>query len=295
MSGSRVSQFDRFMPPLLAVLQGLGGSARAEEATELVATALSVPDEVLDEVTAGGINRFYNRVAWARFYLVKSGYMDGSKRGVWSLTDKGLSSPPLTEAESARLVKEVRTGFGSAPGLQREESSTGEVATGDETPEAAEGLAAANWRDNLLGLIRGLPPSGFERLCQRLLRESGFAHVSVTGKTNDGGIDGVGVLHVNPFVSFKVLFQCKRYTGSVSSAQVRDFRGSMQGRADKGIIMTTGTFTSEARKESIREGVPPIELVDQEKLLEMFKSLELGLRQTVAYELDAGFFEQFRN
>lgn len=115
----------------------------------------------------------------------------------------------------------------------------------------------------------------------------------MTGKSGDGGIDGIGILQVNALVSFKVLFQCKRYAGSVAVAQVRDFRGAMMGRADKGIILTTGTFTSEARKEAIRDGAPQIELVDREKLIEMLEQLELGLKPRTTYEIDAGFFEGF--
>ena len=144
-----------------------------------------------------------------------------------------------------------------------------------------------------MNLMRSLPADGFERLCQRLLRESGFEKVAVTGKSGDGGLDGIGVLQMNPFVSFKVLFQSKRYSGSVSVSQVRDFRGAMMGRADKGIIITTGTFTSDAKKEAVRDGVPPIELVDGEKLLDMFESLELGLKPRIAYDIDDGFFDEF--
>src|SRR5690606_24875855 len=120
-------------------------------------------------------------------------------------------------------------------------------------------------RTELMNILLGLSPEGFERLCQRLLRESGFEKVEITGRSGDGGLDGIGVLQVNPVVSFIVLFQCKRYKGSVNPSQVRDFRGTMQGRADKGIILTTGTFTSEAKKEASRDGVPPIELVDGDK------------------------------
>ena len=126
------------------------------------------------------------------------------------------------------------------------------------------------------------------------MRESGFESVTVTGKSGDGGLDGIGILQVNAFVSFKVLFQCKRYSGSVNPSQVRDFRGAMMGRADKGIILTTGTFTSEAKKEAVRDGVPPIELVDGGKLLDMFETLELGLKPKKAYDIDEKFFDDFQ-
>ena len=117
----------------------------------------------------------------------------------------------------------------------------------------------------------------------------------MTGSSGDGGIDGYGTLQVNPLVSFKVLFQCKRYTKSVSPAHVRDFRGAMSGRADKGIIITTGTFTAEARREATRDGVPPIELIDGEKLVEMLAGLELGLRAVTTYEIDTAFFNEFES
>ena len=138
------------------------------------------------------------------------------------------------------------------------------------------------------------PPAGFERFCQRLLRESGFQEVTITGRSGDGGIDGIGMLQVNALVSFKVLFQCKKYAGSVTPSHVRDFRGAMTGRADKGIIITTGSFTSEARKEAVRDGAPPIELVDGEKLTGMLEKLELGLRPRQTFEVDAPFFEGYK-
>ncbi len=139
-----------------------------------------------------------------------------------------------------------------------------------------------------------LPPAGFERLSQRLLREAGFTQVMVTGQSGDGGIDGFGILQVNPLVSFKVLFQCKRYAKSVAPSQVRDFRGAMSGRADKGIIITTGTFTAEAKREATRDGAPPIELIDGEKLIDMLERLELGLKAVTTFEVEHAFFDEFK-
>jgi restriction system protein len=148
----------------------------------------------------------------------------------------------------------------------------------------------------LIELLRELPAPGFERFCQRLLRESGFEEVTVTGRSGDGGIDGIGILQVNSLVSFRVLFQCKKYGGSnsVTPSQVRDFRGAMTGRADKGIILTTGSFTSEAKREAVREGAPPIELVDGDKLVAMLEDLELGLLPVRAFQIQRSFFDQFK-
>lgn len=168
-----------------------------------------------------------------------------------------------------------------------EERSAGAV------PTEVEVIADTDHKFLLLELLKKVTPEGFERICARLLRESGFEKVTVTGGPKDEGIDGLGILQVNPFVSFKVLFQCKRYKGSVSRAQVGDFRNAMLGRADKGIIITTGTFTADARREADRDGAPPVELVDGEKLVEMFERVNLGLKQRVVYELDYSFFSDF--
>ena len=169
------------------------------------------------------------------------------------------------------------------------ETAEGQVIPGDEAV-----VIQQTYREEVAAKLQSLSSSGFERFCQRLLRESGFQEVTITGRTGDGGIDGIGILQVNAFVSFKVLFQCKKYQGSVSVTQVRDFRGAMIGRADKGIIITTGSFTAEARKEAVRDGVPPIELVDGEKLVVMLEQLELGLKPRTIYEIDSGFFDSFQ-
>jgi restriction system protein len=165
---------------------------------------------------------------------------------------------------------------------------------GEELAPEGETAELVDHRVKVLEVLQSLPASGFERFCQRLLRESGFGEVQVTGKSNDGGIDGIGILQVNALVSFKVLFQCKRYKGSVVPAQVRDFRGAMQGRADKGIILTTGTFTQEARREALRDGVPPIELVDGDKLIGMMEDLSLGLKPVRSWRVDDDFFRHFQ-
>ena len=167
----------------------------------------------------------------------------------------------------------------------------GNSETEDEAPETIA-RQTTDYRKELLTLLLRLSPAGFERLCQRLLRESGFVRVVVTGRSGDGGIDGHGTLQVNPLVSFKVLFQCKRYSNAVTPTQVRYFRGAMQGPADKGIVTTTGTFTAEARKEATRDGVPPIELVDGQKMIDMFSELELGLKPIKTFEIDADFFKE---
>lgn len=280
-------QFLRFFGPLLDALRGLGGSAKADEAVDRVASDLHVNDDVLNETLPSGGSRFRNQVAWARFYLVREGLIGSSKHGVWNLTETGFKTY-LTPEQAAEIFGKWTRIF-QAQRKQKEgsESVAEKVAEGT-------GALSKDYREETLALMLSLPPAGFERLSQRLLREAGFTQVTVTGQSGDGGIDGYGILQVNPLVSFKVLFQCKRYATSVSPSQVRDFRGSMSGRADKGIIITTGTFTAEAKREATRDGAPPIELIDGEKLIDMLERFELGLRPVTTYEIDVSFFNEFK-
>ncbi|MGG6269391.1 restriction endonuclease [Leptolyngbya sp. AN03gr2] len=291
MSGPK---FIRFFSPVLQALKGLGGSGRPSEVRDFIAKQLDLSEAERTELLEGGAPRFDNQVAWARFYLVKAGLVDSSKRGVWSLSDQGREIETLTPDQSLLLFKQIHSEFESdraSTNIIEEDEAVEESIAPNDTEVSDD----SSYRRKLLDMMLSLPPDGFERLCQRLLRESGFEQVTVTGRSGDGGIDGHGILQVNPFVSFKVLFQCKRYSGSVSSPQVRDFRGAMMGRADKGIILTTGTFTPDAQKEAVRDGVPPLELVHGEKLLDMFESLELGLIPRKTYDVDLHFFKEFQS
>lgn len=281
------AQFVRWFGPLLDALRKLGGSGSPDEVVDKIAAELSLPDDLQNELLPSGELRFRNQVAWARFYLVREDLLDSSKRGVWSLTEAGRRKNLSLEESREIFLRWVRI-FQE----QRKSKSAGLEPIQEQVAEAT-GAPSNDYRGQLLAKLLALPPNGFERLCQRLLRESGFTHVIVTGQSNDGGIDGHGTLQINPLLSFKVLFQCKRYAKSVSPSHVRDFRGAMAGRADKGIILTTGTFTAEARREASRDGVPPIELIDSEKLVEMLERLELGLKPVTTYEVNDTFFKEF--
>ena len=287
---SKGPQFVRYFAPLIKALHDLGGSGRPNEVEDAIAVALNMTQQERDEELKSGQSRFSNQVAWAKFYLAKAGLVESSARGVWTLTKQG-NAAILTHADALLMFKDVHQRMKN----DSVTSAPSQDAVDDAPLDTTDIVPTVDYRDTLLGLLRQLPPSGFENLCQRLLREAGFQDVYVTGKSGDGGIDGHGILEVNPFVTFRVLFQCKRYIGSVGSSQVRDFRGAMSGRTDKGIIMTTGTFTSDAKREAIRDGAPPIELVDGTKLVEMFARLKMGLKPIETYEVDYTFFEQFKS
>lgn len=233
-----------------------------------------------------GILRFDNQVAWARQYLVWEGLLDDSKRGVWTLSQKG-SSTFLDISEAREIfIKWVEIHQNANKSKTSAEISKRQE---EEEPEQLEHEIAPN----LLEVLQSVSPTGFEHVCKRLLREHGFESVTVTQASHDGGIDGYGTLELNPFVSIKVLFQCKRYKGTVSRAQVGDFKNAMIGRAEKGIILTTGTFSEDAKREATRDGAPPIELIDGKKLVELFEAVELGVKPKVIYEVEYNFFEQY--
>ena len=282
----RQSQFVQWMGPILEAIRELGGSGKPREVCDLIAERSAITDKRLEESLKSGQTRYYNQVHWARQYLVWEGLLDGSTHGVWALTPTGYATTLNDVAARKLFLKWVKI---HAAAKRKDGGEDGAAAAADD----ADVVEDQDHKYLLLELLKKVTPEGFERVCARLLRESGFEKVTVTGRPKDGGIDGIGILQVNPFVSFKVLFQCKRYKGAVSRAQVGDFRNAMIGRADKGIIITTGSFTSDARQEADRDGAPPVELVDGEKLVEMFERAKLGLKPRTVYELDHSFFTGF--
>lgn len=253
--------------PTLRALHTLGGSGSNEEINAKVAELMSLGEDVLEILhgATSGSEVGY-RLAWSRTYLKKFGLIENSSRGVWSLTSRGQSAASVDPKEVVAFVRSQRLSVGVTTG-----SDPGNA------PDEAE-QAEVPWQDRYLTFLQGLAPSSFERLIQRLLRESGFTHVEVTGRTGDGGIDGIGIARISGFLSFRVLFQCKRYQGSVSPSEIRDFRGAMQGRTDKGLFATTGSFSQKAIAEATRDGAPPIDLLDGQQLVERLKELGLGVR-----------------
>jgi restriction system protein len=287
---SSQAEFVKWFGPLLQALRDLGGSASPREAMEKIAETEKVPEAVREETLKSGQERFYNQVMWARQYLVWEGFIESGKRGVWSLTQQGKDVVLSLETARQIFLKQVQRQAKLRKVASGAAAKAPQVdAVPEDTPQADEDASLQGF----LRVVKGLSPSGFERLCMRLLRESGFERVQVTGRSNDGGIDGLGVLQLNDLMSFKVVFQCKKWEQSVPPKEIRDLRGAMDGRAEKGIFLTTSTFSSNARVEAERPGAVPIELVDGEKLFEMFKRHELGLKPRTVFDIDLSFFEQF--
>lgn len=283
-----VPSYDQLLNPTLEALHGLGSSASIDEIVGKVIENLSLPKEVVEQPHGrGNETELEYRLSWARTYLKKFGLIDNSARGVWSLSAEGMISQVVDPREVVRKVRQQDSSTLNA-------DDTGQIVTGpdgNQTLDWPEDIAP-KWRDTVIQILRELSPDAFERLCTRLLRESGFIEVEITGKSDDGGIDGRGIIRVGGLISFNVLFQSKRYQENVGASVVRDFRGAMIGRADKGLIITTAGFTRDAKKEATRDGAPPIDLIDGYLLAEKLKELKLGITTELveAVDVDKGWF-----
>jgi restriction system protein len=273
---SDLPAFEKYFPPTVQSMKQRGGSATIEELEEDVAKIMRLPESILSVPHKNSTrSQFQYELAWVRTYLKKATLAANSSRAVWSLTPEGEK---ISDKELLLVPKKVRW----------QQKSKNEKSQ----PHAVDDDSAEpDWQEQVLSALAEMKPDAFERLCQRILRESGFTRVEVTGRSGDGGIDGIGVLRVN-LVSFHVLFQCKRWKGSVGASVVRDFRGAMVGRADKGLIITPSTFTADARREATRDGAPAIDLVDGEALCGLLKDRQLGVTVKLVenVQVDSKFF-----
>jgi restriction system protein len=276
-------EFIKYINPVLTALQANGGAGNSSDIIEQVIEKLNITEADLEETTSNGQSKIRNQIQWARFYLFKAGLIDNAQRGIWRLTNEGLDKK-LTDEGVYSLFKSVQENVKkkTAPKPAKTEPAYENIPTEDEEHS-----------QSLINIIQNLPPAGFEKLCKRLLTEIGINEISITGGSGDQGIDGKGIVKLNDVVSLNIVFQCKKYKETVSPHHVRDFRGAMQGRGEKGLIITTGRFTKEAKNEANRDGVTPIELIDGDRLVELFEKFRLGLKPVTVFEIDQEFFKTF--
>jgi restriction system protein len=289
--------YREMLHPTLVVLDQLGGSGHKDEVNERAIALLGVTDEQLSveypPTSRAHGSKVMHRLAFARSSLKLAGALENSKRGVWALNDRGrellfLGEAAAKEADSVMRkqlrAKRLATATEPQPSMSPED---------DELEATDEVVTSADWKTPLLEILFELTPAQFERLSARLLREVGFTRVQVLGGADDKGLDGVGLLEVQ-LLTFPVFFQCKRYRGQVGPSQVRDFRGAMAGRGDKGLFITTGIFTPAARDEATRAGVPPIDLIDGDRLCDLLQQHGLGISTRVVEEaiIEPGYFER---
>lgn len=277
MTDSMIPQPRDLYNPVLQALRRLGGSGTNMEIHDEVVSLLDLSDEQVQIPHKAGSNQtmLNYRLGWARTYLRHYGLLENSARGVWALTQHGLVTDQVDSEEVYRAVVQMIKQRGAT--LRDDQPSPPDEFSSEASSDGGP-VNENQWRDSLFNALTSMHPSAFERLFQRILRESGFTQVDVTGRSGDGGIDGIGVIRIGGFLSFRVLFQCKRYKGSIGAGAVRDFRGAMIGRTDKGLIVTTGNFTPAAVREATRDGAPEIDLIDGEQLMDKLKELALGVK-----------------
>lgn len=280
-SAQSVPKFSDLLFPTLRAIKACGGSGSNDEILDKVSELEGYPEEVLKvQHTDHRQSSLSYNLHWARTYLKIVGAIQNNQRGVWTITDKGKT---LTEEQCKTVPSEARK-ISAKNKKERKKQDAAQNADAD--------IEELTWREELISAVLKQSAAQFERLAQRILREAGFTKVDVTGKSGDGGVDGIGILRVN-LVSFTVLFQCKRYQGSVGAGAIRDFRGAMQGRCDKGLVITTGIFSPDARKEATRDGAPAIDLIDGDALCDLLKDLKLGVSTKLVEEIEIDF-EWFR-
>ncbi len=285
--GAAIPKYSDFFKPTIDALVELGGSATIDELDGKVVEAMKFSSQQLEATypkSGGAI--IPDRIAWSRSWLKIAGLVENPSRGLWVLTESGRANAKKT-AEQLKAM---------AYAAYKKGAKAAKSVSSVEAEDVIESVAPDHmdiWPQALLERIRKLDPNAFERLCQRFLREYGFSYVKVTGRSGDGGIDGMGILQIN-LISFQVIFQCKRWKNAVGAAEVRNFRGAMQGRADKGFIIATATFTAAAKNEANRDGVPVIDLIDGNKLCELMQDRKLGVdtKEVVEYSVNEKFFDE---
>ncbi len=283
----KIPRYADLLWPTMEAMKSLGGSGSISEILEQVLSDLKLPDSILEipPESFGYRSKFESNLAWSRTYLKKAGMIDISSRGVWIITETGWGIH--TEEEIRELVKRCRK-------EEREQRKNARSRRAEnEDDDTSNDLS---WAETLLDIIRNeLNGEAFEHFCKRVLREAGFTKVKVTKRGPDGGIDGAGVLLINDVLSFRILFQCKKYSGSVSASKIRDFQGAMVGLADKGLFITTGTFTKEAEQAAVRPGSPAIDLIDGINFCNLLKKFGIGVatESQEVVKLQREFFREF--
>ena len=271
--------------PTITALQNLGGSGKVDEIYNEVLKIVSLPDEIVDfqHSEKSSQSELQYRLAWARTYLKNYGIIDNSSRSVWVVLPqhKDIKSVDVDDC-----VTKVRSMFGKKPDTITQNDDNLE----DEGIDLPEEIKP--WRTKLHDILLNMNPFAFERLTQRLLRECGFSQVEVTKKSGDGGIDGFGKLMINGLFSFKVAFQCKRYTGSVSAGDIRDFRGSLTTDVEKALFLTTGSFSKPAKEEAMTQGKIQIDLIDGEEFMNRLAEFQIGVKPITDYDIDEVYFSQ---
>lgn len=314
--------FIKYAIPILQALRDKGGQLRLAESIEAAAERLGLASWQLDQAGANGEPTIRTDLTWARAHLISWGYLTVTQPDQVRLTASGVAasdtgSLPATEQlfnDSQRhfvATLQAITGTPAAPAAPASSQSLAAAAsTAAASPAPAPAAAATSTpimsgleglptsRDlgtvpgnELLPILDSLNPEVLARLTTSLLSQQGFTDVQITERLNDGSMSAIGTLAINRLVGLKGMLHIKKTQVPISRALIREFRGTLAGRASKGIFITTGRFSPEAIEEAGREGVDPIDLLDGIQLVRLLEELEIVVKARTVYDLDPLFFE----
>jgi len=283
-------RFSQLLNPAYVALQDLDGSGDLDSIIDKIVENVGISDETADILHGGSGSQteMEYQLAWVKHYFKKVGILDKDS-SLWVMTPEGNALGVDAAMEKIRIVRKAEQ---QARAKNKEQNKKTKDQDNIDEPDEECGESLPEWKVRLSEVLKNMNPYAFERLSRRLIQECGFSHVTVTKKSGDGGIDGYGKLKINGIFTFNVAFQCKRYSGTVPTSDIRDFRGSLTTDIEKGIFITTGKFSREAEKEASDKGKKQIDLIDGDEFMDKIAEYRIGVKPVTTYEVDEDFFEK---
>lgn len=301
-----VPDFQWWYLPLLRQLADGQVHRMADIYEQLADVAKLSGDDRAQRLPSGAQLTYCNRIGWARAFLKKAGLVTSPGRALVQISDRGrvaLAGDPehIDNAYLRQFPEFVEWTRQSNKGNARGSALAGTTDSDSETPlEALERIYQKlndELAEELLDRIKQSTPAFFEKVVVDLLVAMGYggSHEDAgrtVGKSGDGGIDGV--INEDRLGLDVVYLQAKRWESSVGRPVVQAFAGSLEGvRAKKGVLITTSTFTSDAR-EYVKHIEKRIVLIDGAQLADYMIRYNVGVAAEVRYEvkrMDGDYFE----
>ncbi|MDR0770503.1 MAG: restriction endonuclease [Burkholderiales bacterium] len=300
-----IPNFVKLMHPLLRLMSD-GEEHFRRDVVEKLAKHFNLTDDERKELLPSGQTVFDNRVGWTRIHLIKAGLLAAPRRGVMCITPLGkqiLSENPATIDFSFLERFPGFVEFRTSSRSKKTTVSETPPAETEQTPEEALVTAYQSLRDSLaddlLGHVRKCGPTFFENLVIELLVKMGYGgsrqdaskHL---GRGGDGGVDGI--INEDRLGLDVVYIQAKRWEKNISSPEIRDFVGALEGkRAMKGVFITTSSYTKEALKYVSQLSTKKVVLIDGVQLASLMIDFDIGVSTVSSYDIkriDSDYFEE---
>lgn len=279
-----------FYDPVLRALHDLGGEGSNEAIDTAIIESFKLSPEQVAKTYGSPNSRnkpiCADRIGWASSHLKIAGLIEQPRRKVWQLTAQGrvtqtVAKSVVRQAMNESKIKRAKEQAAIVQELPPQQSHLSAV--------SLEDLLATytSWRDQLLEQLHEMTVSQLERFFLRIFKSEGIDTVDVLGTIGSAEIEGT--MTSEGFLTFRVAFQFMRGNRQVSAREVEDFRRRARvSGSDKGLLITTGTFTQEATRESERRSPPKIELIDGKQLIDKLKELGLGVstKRVVVEQVD---------